>query len=64
MVNIVIKEEFIPEKKQTIVKNSKYKAEFVKDFIGKFGSINTVNISNKLTLESIIQSYANITKSS
>jgi len=64
MVNIVIKEEFIPEKKWTIVKNNKDKAGFVKDLIRKFGSIDTANISDKPTLESIVQSYADIVESS
>jgi len=63
-VNIVIKEEFIPEKKWTIVKNSEDYPEFVKDFIKKFGSIDTVNVSDKPTLESIVQSYADIVESS
>jgi len=53
-VNIVIKEEFIPVKKQTLVKNNKDKAEFVKDFIRKFSSIDTAKISNKLTLKRIV----------
>ena len=64
MVNIVIKEEFIPEKKWTIVKNNKDKARFVKDLIRKFGSIDIANISDKPTLKSIVQSYADIVESS
>ena len=63
-VNIVIKEEFIPVKKQTLVKNSEDKAEFVKDFIRKFSSIDTAKISNKLTLKSIVWSYTDIAESS
>jgi len=59
-MNIIIKEEFIPKKKCTIVKNSKEESEFVDDFIRKFGSFNTVNITNKLSLKSIVQEYADI----
>ena len=59
-VNIIIKEEFIPKKKYTIIKNSKEELDFMKDFIRKFGSINTMIITNKTSLESIVQEYADI----
>jgi len=62
-VNIIIKEEFIPKKKYTIIKNSEDKSEFVKDFIRKIGSFDTVNITNKLSLKSIVQEYADIAES-
>ena len=32
----------------------------MKDFIRKFGSINTMIITNKISLESIVQEYADI----
>ena len=57
-VKIIIKKEFIPKKKYTIIKNSEDKSDFVKDFIRKFGSFDTVNITH--SLKSIVQEYANI----
>jgi len=62
-MNIIIKKEIIPKKKHTIIKNSEEESEFVKNFIRKFRSINIVNITNKLSLESIVQEYTNITES-
>ena len=59
-MNIITEEEFIPKKKHTIIKNSEEKAEFIEDFVRKFGSINTMFITNKTSLESIVQKYADI----
>jgi len=52
-INIIIKEEFIPRRKHTIIKNSKEKFKFIKDFTRRFGSIDTTFIADKTTLESI-----------
>jgi len=59
-VNIIIEEEFILKKKCTIIKNSKEESEFMKDFIRKFESIDTTFITDKTSLESIVQKYADI----
>ena len=39
------------------------KSKFIEDFIRKFRSINTVIITDKLPLESIVQEYADIAES-
>ena len=62
-MNIIIKKEFISKKKYTIVKNSKEESEFMKNFIRKSRSLDIVNITNKFSLESIVQEYADITES-
>jgi len=62
-VDIIIEEEFILDKKHTIVKNNEEEFEFVKEFIRKFESINMVNITNKISLKCIVQKYADIVES-
>jgi len=62
-MNIIIKKEFISKKKYTIVKNSKEESEFMKNFIRKSRNLDIVNITNKLSLESIVQEYTDITES-
>jgi len=59
-VNILIKEEFIPRKKCTIIRNSKKESEFMESFTKKFGNIDMMFIADKATLESILQEYADI----
>jgi len=59
-MNIIIKKEFISKKKYTIVKNSKEESEFMENFIRKFKSLDTVNITDKLSLESIVQEYCHM----
>ena len=53
-VNIIIKKEFIPKKKHTIIKKSEEESKFVEDFIRKLRSFNIVNITDKLSLKSIV----------
>ena len=62
-IDIIIEEEFILKKKCTIVKNSEEEFKFVKDFIRKFRSIDTVNITDETSLKSIVQEYADIVES-
>ena len=62
-MNIIIEEEFIPKKKYTIVKNSEEESKFVEDFIRKFRSFDTVKITNKFSLKSIVQEYTDIVES-
>jgi len=62
-IDIIIKKIFIQKKNYTIVKNSEKEFKFVENFIRKFGSIDTVNISDKTSLKSIVQEYANIAES-
>jgi len=53
--------EFIQDKWQTIIRNSKEKEEkFVTKLINIIKNTNTVDISNKESLEKIIQEYARI----
>ena len=53
--------EFIQDKWQTIIRNSKEKEEkFVTKLINIIKNTNTIDISNKESLEKIIQEYARI----
>ena len=53
--------EFIQDKWQTIIRNSKEKEEkFVTELINTIKNTNTIDISNKESLEEIIQEYARI----
>jgi len=51
LVLIIIKEEFIQERKQTIVKNSEEEKEFINELRIKISSIDITNILNSNTLE-------------
>jgi len=50
-------EEFIQDKQCT---NSKEEENFISELTNTIGNINTSNISNKETLEFIIQEYARV----
>ena len=63
IADISIMEEFIQEKWQTIIRNSKEKENFVSELTNMIGNINTLSIPNKETLETIIQEYARISES-
>jgi len=62
IVNISINEEFIQEKHQTIIKNSKEESKFTLDLIEAIGNIETTTILNKDVLEYIIQEYTRISE--
>ena len=62
-MNIIIEKEFISKKTHTIIKNSKEESKFVEDFIRKFRSFNTVNITDKYSFKSIVQEYTDIVES-
>ena len=58
MVKILILEEHIQTRKQTIVKNSKEEIKFIADVIKLVKRLNTSHISSKEDFESIIQESA------
>ena len=58
MVKILILEEHIQTRKQTIVKNSKEEIKFIADVIKLVKILNTSHISGKEDFESIIQEFA------
>ena len=59
-MDIIINEEFIHDKRYTIMKNSQEEIEFITDFIKGFRNINMLNIYNKNFLKHIVQEYANL----
>ena len=56
-VDIVINKEFIQDRRCTTIKNSKEKTKFMSNLINGFKNINTSNISNRDSLECIVQEY-------
>ena len=60
--DISITEKFIQDKRCTIIKNSKEEEKFTLDLIQEFKNIDTSNISNKDTLELIIQKYKRLSE--
>jgi len=59
-VYIIIKKEFIQEKKLAIVKNSKEEKEFVNCLKSRVGNINMTNIHNCETLEETVKKFTSI----
>jgi len=59
-VSIIIKEKFIQDKKQTIVKNSIDKENFVNELKNRVEYINLVNTPNCKILEKITQEFTSI----
>ena len=62
LISIIIKEEFIQERKQTIVKNSEEEKEFINKLRIKISSIDITNVLNSNILEWITQEFAIIAK--
>ena len=56
-IDIIIKKEFIQNKRYSIVKNSKKEVKFMSELIKGFKNINTSNILDKNSLECIVQEY-------
>ena len=61
-VCIIIKEEFIQDKKLAIVKNSKKEKEFVNKLRNKVRYINITNIYSHDMLKDVTQEFASITE--
>jgi len=61
-VNIIIREEFIQDKCQTIIKNSEEEEEFVNELKNKVGNIDATNIPDSNLLEKIMQEFTFITE--
>ena len=59
---IIIEEEYIQEKKQTIVKNSEEEKNFINELRNKLSSIDISYIFNNDILEQITQEFATIVK--
>ena len=59
---IIIEEEHIQEKKQTIVKNSEEEKNFINELRNKLSSIDISYIFNSDVLEQITQEFATIVK--
>ena len=61
-VYIIIKEEFIQDRKLAIVKNSKKEKEFVNKLRNRMGYINTTIIYSHDMLEDVTQEFTSITE--
>ena len=61
-MNIIIREEFIQDKCQTIIKNSEEEEELVNELKNKVGNIDATNIPNSDLLEKIMQEFTCITE--
>jgi len=53
LVSIIIEEEFIQEKKQSIIRNNDKEKEFVNELRNRLGSIAMTNITSCKMLEDI-----------
>jgi len=53
LVSVIIKEEFIQERKQSIVRNSKKEKEFINELRNSISNVNMINILNCDTLEHV-----------
>jgi len=61
-ISIIIKEEFIQEKKQSIVRNSDKEKEIINKLRNRIGSMEITHIINCEMLEHITQEFAIITE--
>lgn len=57
---IIIKEELIQERKQTTIKNSEGKKEFINKLKVKISKMDTTNILDTIILEYVTQEFATI----
>jgi len=58
VVDIQIIEEFLPDTRSMIIRNSEEKTGFTLDIINKFKKINTLHLMNKEFLGNIVQEFA------
>ena len=56
-VSIIVKEEFIQEKRWFIIRNSGKEKEFINKLRNRLGSMETTNITSCKTLESITHEF-------
>ena len=62
VVNIIVRKEFIQDKRRTIVKNSEEEARFIKELTSRVRHIDMTNISDCKTLERTTQKFIAITE--
>ena len=62
MIDIIISKEFIQDKCQTIIKNSKEENGFVNELKNIVGNIDTTNIPDRKLLERIVQEFISISE--
>jgi len=60
LIYIIIKKEFIQEKKLTIIKNSEEEIFFANDLISRVGNIDITNIHGYETLAKTVKKFASI----
>jgi len=60
LISIIIKKEFVQEKKQNIVKNVKDEKEFIKELKVQISNINSNNILDSILLEFLTQEFTSI----
>jgi len=60
LVSIIIEEEFVQERKQTIIKNSEEEKEFINGLKVNISNMNTTNILDSNTLEYLTQAFFSI----
>ena len=57
MVSIIIEEEFVQERKQTIIKNSEEEKEFINKLKVNISNMNTTDILDSNTLEYLTEAF-------
>ena len=60
MISIIIEEEYVQERKQTIIKNSKEEKEFINKLKVNISNMNTTNILDSNILEYLTQAFFSI----
>ena len=57
MVSIIIEEEFVQERKQTIIKSSEEEKEFINKLKVNISNMNTTDILDSNTLEYLTEAF-------
>jgi len=60
LVSIIIEEEFVQERKQTIIKNSEEEKEFINKLKVNISNMNTTDILDSNTLEYLTEAFFSI----